>query len=161
MAASRTSTFANVTALGVQVQALEGDVRELKDSVLGLDGKIDNAVSSLAQEFRTAVGGLSTQLHERQRTPWLIVFAGVSAVITVLGLFGSQALSPLQADIKQIKDQLVPRVEHDYRDHVMNDRFAAIDAELARIHQERYDEQRERINLLRDQLRQERERRMQ
>jgi hypothetical protein len=139
----------NVAALGVQVESLETDVRDLKDSVVGLDAKIDKAVSSLAHEVRTLVAGLSAQLNDRQRTPWVAIFAGASLAVSVLMLFGSQALSPIQSDIKQLKSDIVPRVELEHR-------FGAVETTVERIRQERYDEQRDRIVYLRDQLQRER-----
>jgi hypothetical protein len=126
--------------LDVQVRGLETDVRDLKDSVVGLNAKFDQAISSISHEVRTAIAGLTNQFTERQRTPWSPLIAGAGFLVTVLVIFGSQALSPMQADIKSLKEEIVPRVEHNYRTELQNERFARIDRQLEQIQTRRYDE---------------------
>jgi HPt (histidine-containing phosphotransfer) domain-containing protein len=127
-------------ALSVKVGALDDDVREINDRLLGLDTKIDKAVSSLAHEFRTALAALTTQLSERNRTPWAVLFAGAAVVISVLAMFGSQALSPVLSDIKNLKEQIVPRVENDFRNAEEREHFARLEAWVKRLEERRYDE---------------------
>lgn len=132
-------------ALGIKVEALEGDVREVKDSIAGLDAKIDKAVTSLAHEVRTAISTLSGQFAERQRTPWGVLISGAGFIVLVLGGFGSQALSPILSDIKSVKTQIVPREEINYRAQVTERRLVSIEADIVRMERQRYDEMREEL----------------
>lgn len=104
--------------LDVQVRGLETDVRDLKDSVVGLNAKFDQAISSISHEVRTAIAGLSNQFTERQRTPWGVLISGAMAIIAVLGVVGNQAIGPiteshraLAARIERMEERIVPRVE--------------------------------------------------
>ena len=104
--------------LDVQVRGLETDVRDLKDSVVGLNAKFDQAISSISHEVRTAIAGLSNQFTERQRTPWGVLISGAMAIIAVLGVVGNQAIGPiteahrvLAAKIERMEERVVPRVE--------------------------------------------------
>lgn len=133
-------------ALGIKVESLEGDVREVKDSILGLDAKIEKSISSLAHEVRASITAISNQFTEsqraaadRQRTPWGVLISGAMAIVAVLGIVGSQALTPLQTDIKALKEQIVPREEINFRSEVANRRFSAIEADITRIEQREYD----------------------
>lgn len=139
-------------ALGIKVEALEGDVREVKDSLLGLNSKFDNAVTSLSQEFRSAISALSNQFSERQRTPWGVLISGAMALVVVLGIVGSQAMSPLQADLKALKEQIVPREEINYRAEVANRRWTAIEAGIDQIQRRRNDELHDEIRRLQGDL---------
>lgn len=140
MAARQSASMAETTALGVKVEALDTDIREVKDSILGLDTKIENAVSGLSREVRSAVDSLRTQFAERQRTPWVAVSGVAAVLVTIAGFIASQALSPLGVDIKAIKEVIVPRVEHDYRQAVINERFREIDQKIDQIQTRRYEE---------------------
>ena len=104
--------------LDIQVRGLEGDVRDLKDSITGLDAKIDKSIAGLAHEVRAAVAALSNQFTERQRTPWGVLISGAMAVVAVLGVVGNQALSPMSESLRALTSKLerldertVPRVE--------------------------------------------------
>lgn len=105
--------------LDIQVRGLEGDVRELKDGIAGLDAKIDKSIASLAHEVRSAVASLTNQFTERQRTPWGVLISGAMAIVAVLAIVGNQAISPLNeaqrilaAKVERMEERVVPRVEH-------------------------------------------------
>lgn len=115
--------------LDVQVKALEGDVRDIKTSI-----------ASLGAEVRQALANVTSQFAERQRTPWSPLIAGAGFLVTVLVLFGSQALSPMLADIKSLKEEIVPRVEHNYRADLQNERFKQVERAVEQIQGRRYDE---------------------
>lgn len=132
-------------ALAIKVDGLDSDMREVKDSILGLDVKIEKAVTDLAREVRAAIESLRTQFADRQRTPWGVLISGAGFTVTVIVLFGSQALSPLQADIKALKEEIVPRKEIDYRAENANRRFQAIELDIRTIETARYNELRERL----------------
>lgn len=127
-------------AFDVRVGTLESEVQEVKTSIAGLHGKIDSSVGALAQEFRNALSGLSAQLTERSKTPWAVIFAGAAVAVSVIAGFGHQALSPMQADISLVKSELVPRVEHDYRAKVEDQRLERIERMIDIIEQRRYEE---------------------
>lgn len=105
--------------LDVQVKGLETDVRDLKDSVLGLNAEFKQAIASISHEVRTAISGLSNQFTERQRTPWGVLISAAMAIVAVLGVVGNQAIGPvteaqriLATKIERMEDRVVPRVEH-------------------------------------------------
>lgn len=142
-------------ALDIKVDALETDVREVKDSLVGLDAKIEKSVASLAHEFRASITALSNQLSERQRTPWAVIFSGMAVVIGVLGAFGKQSLDPvredvtsLRAKIERLEDKIVPRVElqvhweaQDTRHKEMTDRVRRVwDAQIETAKRQAYHE---------------------
>lgn len=126
--------------LDIQVRGLEGDVRELKDGIAGLDAKIDKSIASLAHEVRSAVTALTNQFTERQRTPWGVLISAAGFMVAVLGVFGTQALSPMLADIKSLKEQTFPREEAIFRYGINNQRLNAIESDIRLIQQRRYDE---------------------
>lgn len=95
--------------LDVQVKALEGDVRDIKTSITNLGG-----------EVRAALGAVTNQVALTQRTPWMSIGSVGALMIAVLSFVGSQALSPLQSDIRMLKEEIVPRVEHNYRQDTTN-----------------------------------------
>ena len=137
-------------ALGIKVEALEGDVREVKDSILGLDAKIEKSISSLSHEVRSAIATLSSQFAERQRTPWGVLISAAGFIVLVLGLFGGQALAPLQSDLKSIKEQIVPREEINYRAEVTNRRFRSLEKLADLLMERRYQEFRDDIRKLQE-----------
>jgi hypothetical protein len=141
------------SALGVKVEALEADFREVKDSILSLDAKIDKSISSLAHEVRSAITALSGQLTERQRTPWGVLISGAGFIVLVLGIFGGQALSPIQSDIKSIKDEMVPRAEINARSAMTERRFTTMESAVEQIQRRRYDELIRTIERLQNDLR--------
>lgn len=126
--------------LQVRVETLDTDLREVKDSILGLDAKIEKAVTDLAREMRAAVASLATQFSERQRTPWGVIYTGIGVLVAVLGFVGGQALAPMQSDIKVLKEQIVPRDEINYRTTVAVQRFETMSRNIDQIQTRRYDE---------------------
>jgi hypothetical protein len=116
--------------LDVQVKALEGDVRDIKTSI-----------TNLGAEVRSALSAVTTQFAQQQRTPWVAIGSIGALIIAVLSFIGSQALNPLQADIKSLKDEVVPRVEHNYRqaatDHLFDETTKRIDQIQSRLYDER------------------------
>lgn len=116
---SGTDAVKSFETLDVQVKALEGDVRDIKTSI-----------ASLGAEVRQALTNVTSQFAQQQRTPWLTIGSVGALVITILGFMGQQTLNPLQADIKMMKEELVPRVEHNYRELAAATRFSKIEEQL-------------------------------
>ena len=139
--------------LDVQVKGLETDVRDLKDSVVGLNAKFDQAIASISHEVRSAISGLTNQFTERQRTPWAILIPGAGFIVVVLGLFGSQAISPIVADIKSLKDNAFPREEAVFRYGINNQRLTSVEGDIRQIQGRRYEELVKEIDRLRAEIR--------
>lgn len=135
--------------LDIQVKGLEVDVRDLKDSIVGLDAKLDKSIASLAHEVRSAVSALTSQFTERGRTPWAVLIAAAGFGVVLLGGIGLQQIVPIQNDIKSLKDIIVPRAEVTYRSEINTRRFAEISASVELLEQRRYQELREEILNLR------------
>lgn len=145
-------------ALSVKVEAIDNDMREVKDSILGLDAKIEKAVTDLAREVRAAIQSLSTQFTERerafaerQRTPWGVLISAAVAIVGVLGIFGTQALSPIQNDIKSLKEKIVPREEINFRSDTTVKRLEVIEQSVIQTQNRRYEEMQRQIERLQDQ----------
>lgn len=133
------SIEASYVALDVRARGVERDIGEVNDRLLGLDTKIDKGIAGLASEFRTSLASLTTQLSERNRTPWAVLIAAASLIIGALGIVGSQALSPVSGAVKALQDQIVPREEINYRSQVNDKRLTNIEADIRLIEQRRYD----------------------
>lgn len=126
---SGTDPVKSFDTLDVQIKALEGEVRDIKTNI-----------SSLAGEVRSALNSLAAQFAQQQRTPWVAIGSILSVVLAIAGFMAYQTVNPITADIKMMKESLVPRVEHDYRQGVTNDRFHEIDKHIAQIQDRRYEE---------------------
>lgn len=141
-------THPAVATLGVKVASLEDNMRDIKTTM-----------GSLATEMRASFNSVSFQLAEKQKTPWMVVFGAATVLITILGFFGTQALSPIQAEIQFLKSNIVTRAEHDYRTVTTNEKFNEVQRHLDQVlavamaaeaaHQA---EQRDELNHLRAQL---------
>lgn len=140
--------------LGVRVNTVETNLHEVNDRLYGLDQKIDKLVAGLANEFRSSLSNLTKQLSERDRTPWAIIISGLGVAMTMVMLLGQLSLNPMQADIQMFKREIVPRVEHEYREKVGDDRFDRDEAWLKRLDAEMRDLHAREINDLRDENRQ-------
>jgi hypothetical protein len=101
------ATIATVSALSVKVDGIEADVRDLKGNVDSIDVKLDRAVASLGAEFRLQLGNLSKDIADRQRTPWAVIWTAIGVMLTIVAVFGSQALSPISRDIEALKQNSV------------------------------------------------------
>ena len=111
---SRTAQLHDVSALGVKVQGLEIDVRDLKVGI-----------TAIAAEMRTSFNSLSIALNERNRTPWVSILSGAGVVVTTMAFIGTLALAPIQRDIATLQNQQVPRVELDKRGAALDQRLDA------------------------------------
>ncbi len=142
-----------LAALDVKVGNLDGDIREINDRLLGLDTKIDKAITSLATEFRSALSSLATQLSERNKTPWAVLISAAAFLVTVLGGIGWQALSPVREEVNDLRSKLVPRAEVEFRHSVNEKRLNQIEADLRDGQRRREDQMQRTIDRLEQQLR--------
>lgn len=137
--AGNESVEASYVALDVRVRGVERDIGEVNDRLLGLDTKIDKGIAGLANEFRSSLATLTTQLSERNRTPWAVLIAAASLIIGALGIVGSQALAPVVSSVKTLQENIVPREEINYRSLANDKRLTAIESDIRQIEQRRYD----------------------
>lgn len=126
---SGTDGIKSFETLDVQVKALEGDVRDIKTSI-----------TNLAGEVRSALAAVSSQFALTQRTPWMSIGSIGALVIAIMSFIGSQALNPLQADIKSLKEEIVPRVEHKYRQDTTDHLIDNVNRRLDEIQNKKYEE---------------------
>lgn len=83
MAAPRTSI--EIAALGEKVSGVEKDYQELKGVVVGL-----------SREMRDGFNLIHTKLDAQNRTPWIVIFSGFGVLLSVLGMVGWLAYSPIR-----------------------------------------------------------------
>ena len=119
MEANGDSVVSEHSALGVRVTGLESDLRELK-----------GGLGSLSNEMRRGFSEVATQLADRQKTPWAVIFGGAAVLITVLSFIGQQAISPLQAEVSFLKMNLVSRAEHEYRERALDNRLSEVQRQI-------------------------------
>lgn len=115
--------------LDVQVKALEGDVRDIKTSI-----------ASLGAEVRQALTNVTSQFAMQQRTPWVAIGSVLSVVLMLAGFMAYQTLDPIHADIKSLKDIIVPRAELTMRADLNNRRLSEIETTLRVLDQRKYEE---------------------
>ena len=60
-------------------------------------------MTAMSSEMRSSVAALSTNLAERNRTPWAVIIGFCSVSITILGGLGFLALQPIKDNILQIQ----------------------------------------------------------
>jgi hypothetical protein len=153
MASRSDRSAADLVATSVRLGALENDFGELSDRFTALENKVESGMGSLAREFRSSLSALTTQIGERNRTPWGVIFAGAAVAATMVGMIGSQALSPIQSDLTKLKGEMVPRVEQEYRQKVAEDRYLRLETWLTRIDADHDREMTETIKRLRSEPR--------
>lgn len=139
---SGTDGIKSFETLDVQVKALEGDVRDIKTSI-----------ASLGAEVRQALTNVTSQFALQQRTPWMSIGSIGAVLIAVLSFIGSQALTPILSDIKILKEEVVPRVEHNFRQDAINRQFDEVNKRLDQSGNRKYDELTKTIDQLRDENR--------
>jgi hypothetical protein len=122
-------TAKSFETLDVQVRALEVDVRDIKSSI----GK-------LADEVRSALTGVASQLSQHQRTPWVSIGSIGTILIGVLSFIFSQALSPMLADIRMLKENALPKDEALFRYNMNDRRLNNLEGVAEKIQTRRYEE---------------------
>jgi hypothetical protein len=101
-------------ALSTRVDGMEKSVGELKDGLIGLDTKVDRGFAEFGRELRAAVATLTAQLGQQQKPQWVVLISAAGLIVTVLAMFGRQALDPVQSDLVRLNATiggLVPREE--------------------------------------------------
>jgi hypothetical protein len=80
-----------------QVVGLEKDVTDLGSSIVGLDRKMTEALSSLGGRMETAIASINAKLDEKSRTHWPTLIAAGSLLVVIMGSLGSLAYLPIKA----------------------------------------------------------------
>lgn len=138
---SGTSAVKSFETLDVQVKALEGDVRDIKIGLSNLGAEVRQALASVTTQF-------TQQFALQQQTPWGTIGSVGGILIAVVGFMVFQTITPMQSDIKNIKDELVPRVEHNFRQEATNQRFDEIIRRMDQFQNRKYDELNKEIEKL-------------
>lgn len=140
---SGTDGIKSFETLDVQVKALEGDVRDIKTSI-----------SNFSAEVRQALGAVTAQVANTQRTPWVSIGSIGSVLIGILGFMVYQTVTPMRDDIKSLKEEIVPRVEHNFRQDAVNHQFDEINKRFEKTDSRKYDEMVKTIDHLELELKQ-------
>lgn len=142
---------ANYATLGVKVNVLQTEMTEVKTTVGLLSGKIDTAVGDLGREMRRAIEALGSNINERSRTPWAVIWAGLSVLIVLMGFIANQTLAPITTELATLRSTSVPRSEHLVRDENMNRRLNELEDHARRVDERRYIEVTKQLDRLLDQ----------
>lgn len=140
MASPHPSQTRSFETLGIEVEGVKADVRDLKDGLIGLRAGVDETMSRFITETRSALTSLSDKIGQGKITPWATIFGAMTIVMAILAAFGSQSLAPLTADIKKMQGDIVPRDEILSRSEAANRHLLALDAQVHQLEQRRYDE---------------------
>lgn len=134
--------------LDVQVKALEGDVRDIKTGMASLGAEIRQALASVSSQFTQQMAAVTSQVAQQQRTPWGSIGSVGAVIMTIIGFMVFQTITPLQADIKILKEEIVPRVEHNYRQDTTNRSIDNVNKRLDEIQNRKYDDMTKTIDRL-------------
>jgi hypothetical protein len=145
---SGTDPVKSFETLDVQVKALEGDVRDIKTGMASLGAEIRQALASVSSQFTQQMSAVTSQVAQQQRTPWGSIGSIGAVLMTVIGFMVFQTITPLQADIKILKEEIVPRVEHNYRQESANRLFDDISKRLEQTQNRKYDDMTKTIDRL-------------
>lgn len=99
--------------LAQQVSTLEDDYTDIKSTIVGLDRKFTDTLSSVATRFETALASVNAKLDERGRTQWPTLIAAGMFLLGVVGAVGAMALRPIDAST----------VRHEHRLDVVESRY--------------------------------------
>ncbi|MDQ2080460.1 hypothetical protein RA307_09735 [Xanthobacteraceae bacterium Astr-EGSB] len=127
-------------ALSTRVDGLEKSVDDFRDGLIGLNKKVDHGFAEFGRELREAVATLTAQLGQQQKPQWVVLISAAGLIVTVLAMFGRQALDPVQSDLVRINGTiggLVPREE-----------FVAVRRRVEEGERRTYEEQRRAIERL-------------
>ena len=145
----------NLAAMDTRVDALENEVESINSRLGELNDKFDRVLTAFASEFRSSIAGLSTQINERNKTPWGTLFTGMAVTLSIVTVVGHQALSPIEASLAILQAQIVPRMEFNLENGQFERRLAILeDAKNKRVDrlEQRVDELTKENNLLRGQV---------
>lgn len=143
------SDAAKLAAMETQMGGFDREIREVNSRVVGLERKVENSIAALAEKLETGLSVLANKISEKGSTNWLVIFTGIGVAVTVAGMIGYQALSPLDVRVNKLETNLVPRVEHDYRQSVENERFKLIEDWAKRLEAQRHNDLSAEIERLR------------
>lgn len=100
---NRIYTDALTAQLGERVTNLNRRQSDLETEMRSGFKAIESSMTAMSSEMRSSVAALSSNLAERNRTPWAIIIGFCSVSITILGGLGFLALQPIKDNILQIQ----------------------------------------------------------
>jgi hypothetical protein len=126
-------TANNYERLGVEVDVLKADMQDVKGSLNTLYGKIDSSVGDLGREMRRAMDALGSQITERAKTPWAVIWAGLGVMFVLIGFIANQAISPINHELSLLRADVVPRSEHIAKDEARLARLGYMQTQLDKL----------------------------
>lgn len=118
----------------------------LQERVYGLGQQFLNfeqATTRGFQQVETAIAALSTEVRAGGKTQWQTIVTAVGVLVTILGAIGTLAYLPVKsgmeantAEVRLLRENIVPRPEHLERWRRAEDDFRMFQAELRR-HEDR------------------------
>lgn len=145
---SGTDGIKSFETLDVQVKALEGDVRDIKTGMASLGAEIRQALTSVSSQFTQQIAAVTSQVAQQQRTPWASIGSIGGVLILILGFMVFQTITPMQTNISLLQQEIVPRVEHNYRQDTTNRMFDDIARRLDQTQNRKYDDMTKTIDRL-------------
>jgi hypothetical protein len=95
---------------------------------------IEGQVTDLKSSLSSQIASIAAKMDERSKPQWQLMVSAIGVMMTILIALGSLVYMPIRADqmkndqeILKIRDQLVPRTEHDSRQlqiTAMNEKMA-------------------------------------
>lgn len=135
----------NLSALDTKVNVLDNDIVQINTRIEGLDTKFDRVMTGFASEFRSAIASLSTQLSEKNKTPWAVLISGMGLTLGVVSFLGHQTLAPITDTIAMMQTNMVPRKESDLRYTILSKEIDLLHADVKLLHDRAYQRLKERL----------------
>jgi hypothetical protein len=124
------SGSATLVALSTKLSGLDQDQHDLRGAVVALDRKFGESLAQLAKEFREGFGELRRDMAESRRTPWGVIFSGLSVLVAFLGIIGAMAYLPIKNDNARF-DQQIERLR-EARERDLERALARVERDLER-----------------------------
>lgn len=124
---------AGTTATDARVDAVEKNLNVLRSDLASIDVKVDRGFAEFGRELRSAVGTLSSQIGGQQKTNWPAILTAIGLVVTVLGLFGRQALDPVNSEVARLQARVIEQERRTYEEQRRTIDRLLDDARAARV----------------------------
>lgn len=134
---------AQVVALDTKVQALDGDVKEIRTHLGQIERKFDSSIGIVVDKMDGQFATLQASIAEKGSTKWGVIWPALGVALSFAGMVGWQALDPLHSDIQYIKGNFVPRSEHERVWRNTENRFEGDETWIRRIDNEHRQEMRD------------------
>ncbi len=148
-----TASRVTIAALEARVHGLDVGQQDIKRTVLDLDSKIDQSITTLATRFESSLGSLTNKIEARSTTQWPTIFAGMGVLCTILIALGTALYVPIQRDtsrldfsVNTVVERGVFQREYSADQIRVADTLRALRADVnANIQQQRYNVDQDRL----------------